>query len=228
MITILHGDDEVKVHAECVRLLDSAKKSGTQTVRIDGKSLTIEVLENSIGTQELFATKKLVVIDRLHSLPKSKLKDTFIKWIASHSDELIDIVLVENKLLTVTQLKQFSSANVQVFKLPQLLFSWIESLGMIPKDKLITQFHQILETQDAEFVFAMLIRQVRQLLLFVSDGSFSGPPFARGKLEKQARKFSEPQLLALHEKLLKIDMGQKTSRSTLTLPQEIDLFLASV
>ncbi len=101
-------------------------------------------------------------------------------------------------------------------------------LGLVSTDKLISQFHTILESQDAEFVFAMIIRQVRQMLLFLSDGSFSGPPFARGKLEKQAKRFSVERLLTLHTRLLEIDRRQKTSRSALTLPQEIDLFLSEL
>ena len=82
--------------------------------------------------------------------------------------------------------------------------------------------------QDAEFVFVMLIRQIRMLLAYKSDGIYDGPPFGRGKIVKQSEKFTLEKLVALHKRMLEIDFGQKTSRSALTLAQEIDLFLTEV
>lgn len=225
MFTILHGDDEMQVHKELARLISQAKQRGEQVVHLAAKEITIPDLESTIGTQELFAAEKLVVIDRLHSLPKSKRKDELIDWIAAQKSDVTHIVFVENKILTPTMLKNFATAQVQLYKLPSLVFTFIDALGTQPSHRLITMFHQIIATQDTEFVFTMIVRQVRILIAFVADGVYEGPPFGRSKIQKQSQAFSLEQLLALHSKLLHIDQRQKTSRASLTLAQEIDLLL---
>ncbi len=231
MFSILHGDDEVKVHNELLRQIDVAKKSGVQIVRLQAKKLSIADIDTALATQELFATEKLVIIDSLHGLPKSKFKDTLIDYIAStiqKIDPLISVVFVENKILTATQLKKFPTANAQIFKLPVLLFTCMDSLGLKKPSELISLFHKVVETQEPELVFAMLCRQIRMLLLYASDGIYEGAPFGRSKIERQSQAFTLDVLRQHHQKLLLIDHGQKTSRSSLSLTQEIDLFLSQV
>jgi DNA polymerase III delta subunit len=192
---------------------------------VEAKGITIPDLESTIGTQELFAAQKMVIIDRLHSLPKSKHKDELIDWITAQKSESTHIVFVENKILTPTMLKKFPTAQVQLYKLPSLVFMFIDAIGTLPAAKLITMFHQILLTQDPEFVFTMIVRQVRILIAFVADGVYEGPPFGRSKIQRQSQAFSIERLLVLHHKLLDIDRRQKTSRASLSLAQEIDLLL---
>lgn len=228
MLTILHGDDEIAIHKELSRILADVNARGVQVVRVDAKGLTLPILESMLGTQELFASEKVVVIDRLHGLLKSKVKDELIDVIANKADGDTQIILLENKALTATMLKKFPTARTQIFKLPMLLFSFVDALGMQPHPRLISTFHQIIATQDAEFVFAMLMRQIRMLIAYVSDGSYSGAPFGRAKIAAQAKLFTIEKLLGLHQALLAIDIGQKTSSSPLTLTQEIDLFLFGI
>lgn len=228
MITILHGDDEIAIHKELARILANAKSQGTQVTRIDAKGLTIPVLESILGTQELFTVDKVIIIDRLHGLVKSKAKDELIDMVSAKGSEGISIVIVENKALTATMLKKFPTAKTLLFKLPMILFSFVDSLGMHSPARLITTFHQIIETQDAEFVFAMLMRQIRMLIAYVSDGTYAGAPFGRSKIVNQSSRFSLPTLLLLHRQLEAIDIGQKTSRSALSLVQEIDLWLTQM
>jgi hypothetical protein len=158
-------------------------------------------------------------------LPKSKFKDEVIDWISARKSPETTVVLVENKALTATQLKKFPDAKVMLFKLPALLFSFVDALGTERPAKLITMFHQILNSQDAEFVFVMIVRQVRMLIAFVADGAYEGPPFGRQKIQAQARAFTLERLLTLHQRLLEVDIRQKTSRNSLSLTQEIDLLL---
>lgn len=228
MITILHGDDEVAIHKELSRILQEQASRGVQISRLDAKGLSLPVLESTLGTQELFAPEKILIVDRLHGLPKSKAKDELIDLVSKYGEGETHVVLVENKVVTPTMLKKFPNARVVVLKLPVLLFSFVDSLGIQASTRLITAFHQIIETQDAEFVFAMLVRQIRMLLSYVSDGSYSGSPFGRNKIVTQSSHFRLDTLLRLHKSLLAIDLGQKTSRSPLSLTQEIDLWLAKI
>lgn len=229
MLTILHGDDEVKVHDALVREIEVAKDRQVQVVRLSGKGLSISDLENALGTQELFASEKLVVIDGIFSLPKSKNKDELLQWIGNRPQASeISVILVEGKIVTPTQLKNFPNAKVLVFKIPMILFQFTESIGTINSMPAISRFHEVIVTQDPEFVFVMIIRQIRTLIGFVADHTYEGPPFGRQKVERQARAFTLEKLLRLHAQLGDIDFRQKTSRNSLTMIQEIDLWLASI
>lgn len=229
MLTILHGDDSVRIHTRALELTTSATTRGILIERPEAKSLSVSSLEALVGTDQLFSSEKLIWIDRLYALPKSSQKDALIAWITdratTNTTDTTQILLTEDKVLTPTQLKKFTSAKIELFKLPQIVFSFIESIGSITPARAVTQFHEVLKTQEAEFVFAMMVRQFRMLLMYVADGIYDGPPFSRGKIINQAKKFTQTQLLQIHKRLLAIDLGQKTSSSPLTLSQEIDLLL---
>ncbi|PWU23683.1 hypothetical protein C5B42_02115 [Candidatus Cerribacteria bacterium 'Amazon FNV 2010 28 9'] len=242
MFTILHGDDEGKIAQARATVIETAKKNGREVVRLDGKKLTQAELETAIGTDLLFAPEKTVIIEGFLSSVKSRKKDELVTWLQKNTPSSIDVIFAETKVLTATQLKAITSPHstpsserrggeevkIQLFKYPQILFSFLEQIGVVPLALTYEQFHHILEREEAPLIFAMIVRQVRQLLQLKSDGTFVGAPFMRGKLEKQAKVFTLEKLLKLHEQLLLIDEQVKTSGSPLTLTQQLDLWLAQV
>ncbi len=225
---IVHGDDRVKISGEVTRILSSFSDRHIPIQRVEVKNLTVAELESILGTSQLFAQEKCVLLDGLHSLPKSKRKDELLSYMSSMQSSEITTILVENKVLTPAQLRKFSTAQVILHKLPMLLFTFVETIGVYPKEKSVALFHQILQTQEAEFVFAMICRQIRTLLSFAADGKYEGPPFGKQKIVSQAKAFSLDRLFAIHTRLVAIDQAVKTSRSPLELSQEIDLLLLSL
>lgn len=228
MIFVFHGDNEPALHGELFKYIQTAKDRGVEVIRLDAKKIDVPILETAVGTDALFASDKLVVIDGLFSLLKSKRKDELMNWLKEHDAPTLSLFLTEKKTLTATQIKIFPSAQVKVFKYPAILFQWLESIGTVPPVRIIEMFHAVLEREDAQLCFIMLIRQVRTLVAYVVDGTFDGPPFLRGKIASQARQFSKEKILALHSTLLEIDLAQKTSRNVLSLDQNLDLILAEL
>ena len=228
MIVILHGDNEALIHTEFVKYLDQARKDGKDIVRLDAKKVEISNLETAAGTDALFSLGKLVCIDGLFSLPKSKRKDGLIAWIREHDGADITFLLIEKKALTVPQLKSFPDAKATIFKYPAVLFQWLETIGTTSPARSLALFHAVLEREEAEVCFVMLIRQIRTLLAFVADGSYDGAPFLRQKIASQARHFSKDKLLALHGKLIELDEAQKKSRNVLSLSACLDLILVEL
>lgn len=53
-------------------------------------------------------------------------------------------------------------------------------------------------------------------------------PWQKGKMEKQAKQFTSQQLIELHTKLYKLELGQKTGGLSMPLEQELDFLLASL
>jgi DNA polymerase III delta subunit len=219
-ITILHGEHHANSRAALVELMDKERAKGSQIIRIEATaSLQPAQLESELGSQDLFAQPKLIVIEELHSLPRSKKKDTLVELLLSYPDA--QIVLWESKKLTAPQAKKLVSAKQQLFTLSSSLFEWLDSLhGPLPKKLSLLQ--QALQSDGAEFCFAMLSRQIRLLLITKSGEPMKEHPFVVKKLQQQARSFTQEQLLQFHEQLVLLDYRQKTGQSKLTLDQELE------
>lgn len=223
MLTLLHGENVVASREKLVELITQAKNKNKTIERLEAKNLTPGLLETKLVKQDLFGTEQMIVLEGLHSLPRSKQKSLLVDLI---SQSQVDVMLWEKRSLTKNMLSKFPQAQIYEFKLSSALFKWLESLrgdGQKTADQ-VKKLHQALESEDAYLCLIMLARQVR-MLLQVSEGEFSGPPWMKNKLRAQADSFSLEQLLQLHTQLLEIDLKHKTSTNTLELDQELDLLL---
>lgn len=224
---ILHGTHEVHVHEALADELSRAKQHGEETVRVVAKKSTLAELELLLGEQNLFAQQKLVVIDQLHSLPKSARKTELIAYLSKQQER--NVILCERKDLTKTELKKFPEAQVQHFPTSSTLFKWLDCLGDERSKKQALDYLQQAKAGDgAGFCFAMLARQTRLLLQAKDGGVIAGPPFVQNKLKNQSQRFSLPQLLGLHQELLQFDYQSKTSSTAISLEQQLDLLTLSL
>lgn len=218
MITILHGEHVVASRNELTKRLGFAEANGFSVKRLDGKHLDMVSLEASLGTQDLFTPRVLVVIEDLFSLPKSNKKDELIALIHSAS---VEVLLWEKKTLTITQLKSFVGATILLFKTSSAVFGWLDMLRPNDLPRVLKAFEKAANQDGAEMCFAMLCRQIRLLLQVKDGGQLKLAPFMIGKFKKQASYFSMKQLLRMHQQLLEIDESIKTSSSLLGLKEQI-------
>lgn len=219
---IIHGENTVNSREKLINLLDLAKSHKQEVIRVEAKDLSESALEEILGASDLFGTKKTIVIEGLHSLPKSAKQKALIKMIAS--SDLHTIILWEKRSLTKTMLKPFAKAEVFEFKISKTLFAWLDTLGKQGNEtKKLQLLHDALNSDGDYFCFIMLIRQVRLLIQAKSGTKIAGAPFMITKLKTQADNFSQSELLNLYKEILKMDYAQKTSKSLLSLNQWLDL-----
>lgn len=221
-ITILHGENLSQSRKGLVDLIEELKAGGYQIARLDGNKLSLGELESTLGSDSLFEDDQVVVIEELHSLPRSKKKTELIEMIAACTSK--PIILWEKRALTATMLKQFPGAKSTEFKLSKNLFRWLDSLGEPPQRILPIQ-KLVLAEDGAELALVMLMRQVRLLIEVKSGGKPAGPPFMVKKLSGQAQKFALADLTSLHTQLLKLDLKNKTGAAKLSLSQALDLLV---
>jgi len=225
---IFHGTHEVHLHQQLQLDLEQAQKNNQEIFRLSAKNITLADLELALGEQDLFQNKKLVVLEHLHSLPKSARKQTLLTYLQTEQDNE-NVLLLEKKDLTTTQLKKFPQAKAQHFPTSSTLFKWLDCLGNKRVEKqALTYLAKAKESDGAGFCFAMLARQTRLLLQAKDGGELTGPPFVQTKLRNQAKQFSLPELLRLHQKLLENDYKNKTSGSPFSLEQQLDLLTLSL
>lgn len=221
MIWILHGEQTSASRAKLVTLMDNARAVGQTITRLDAKSLTLAVLDEILGSQSLFDTPRLLVIEELHSLPTSARKKALISAVANSE---IDCILWEKRALTATMLKQFGAAKVEEFKLSNSLFAWLDMFGGSKTPAVKLRALHAAEAAEGEYLcFVMIIRQVRLLILAAEGGKIAGPPFMVTKLRAQAQTLELKRLLQLYKRLLELDVRMKSSKPGLNLVQELDL-----
>ena len=127
------------------------------------------------------------------------------------------------RALTATMLNKFPGARAEEFKTSSSLFKWLDLLGTDNTQQKLKYLQEAISSDGEYFCFLMLLRQIRMLIQAKDSGKVAGAPFVVNKVKAQARNFSLEQLLQIHQRLYTIDARQKTSRSPLTLFQELDL-----
>ncbi len=222
-MTILHGENTFASRQRLQELVDFARSNKTVITRLTAKQLSPADLELALGSNSLFAEEKVIVIEELHSLPRSKRKNELIEQIAATETE---VILWEKRSLTKTMLKKFPKAQAQEFKVGKKLFAWLDSFGR-DKKKTFKLLSESIEQEGEHFCFLMLIRQIRLLIQIKEGAVIRLAPFMKSKLSSQAKTFSLEQLLKLHTQLFEIDKNMKTGQAKLPLGQELALLTLS-
>lgn len=229
MITIIHGDDL----SSSRNYLKSFRREGEMQL-YDGEIITITDLAQHFDGGGLFEQPKHIILENFFSKRKKSTElDSILQYIQTKTLEH-EIVFWEPKELDKKTLSQFPHATVKTFKIPQTIFSLLDNIKPGNGKVLVKLLQQTLESSDIEFVFFMIIRQVR-LLIACKENSTETideikriQPWQQGKLEKQARLFSNEELIVLHKKLYEIDRDMKTGELNAPLNIVIDILLITI
>lgn len=224
---VIHGENIIKSRDKLMQIIDQAKDDNVLVERIPAKDLDLPLLESKLQKTDLFGHSRMIVIEELHSLRRSKKLTAMIELIAK-SD--VEICLWEKRKLTAAMLKKLDNAEVFEFKLANSLFTWLDSFSPnnSSKAKQIQLFQKAVAENDEYMCFAMLARQVRLLIQAATGGEVKGPYFVVNKINSQAKQFELTQLLQVHQQLYKLDIGVKTSTNHLPLAQSIELMIANL
>jgi DNA polymerase-3 subunit delta len=138
------------------------------------------------------------------------------------------------KLLTYTGLERpVTLVDVNRVSVPGSqgdIFKLVDALGQRNGSQAQKVLHQLLEEEDAQALWGMIIRQFRLLLQVreLLDEGVPGPgiqkelrlhEYVAGKVTGQARRFTIQSLESIHHRLLEIDEAAKTGR----MPLEVSL-----
>lgn len=237
MLTLIHGDD---VSTSRNYYLSERQKT-TEKKIIDGTSVTLTDLMQIFSGNGLFGDQETIFIEELVSKRKSS-KD--IEELTNFMSEQThaSIFVWESKLLTSKQTSLFKKANIKEFKIPTVVFTFLDSIRPHNTHQMLKLYHQILEHEDAMYALVMLMRQIRILIALSASNKEAKyvdtmktisevsrmAPWQKGKLQKQANYFGLDQLLKLHADLFQLEYGQKTGNLPIPLTNAIDFFLTSI
>ncbi|MFH1833138.1 MAG: hypothetical protein ABH816_03135 [Candidatus Levyibacteriota bacterium] len=233
MITIIHGDDIVNSR----KFFSEEKEKTKNSFSLDGQNLTVNDIAQVFEGEGLFSDEKNIFIENIFSKKKQSIDFKQILGLIEKNEKNANIFIWEGKELTKSQISTFKNPVVKIFKQPQILFTFLDSIKPANSKNMIVGFHELLKTMGSELVFYMLVRQFR-VLLALSDSNPSADgtideinrlaPWQKDKLQRQAKLFSIEQLKNIYQKLYDIDLCQKTGTLNLSLVQSIDILLISL
>ncbi len=212
MITLLHGDNIEASRDEYV------KRKKYASVILDGRTIDEASLIQAVESESLFGGEKLVCIENLFGKlgRKTKLIESLAKIIRESE---ATVVLWEDKEVGATVLKNLGKADIKLFKLPTIIFQFLDH----PTFEL---YQKLMETEAPELIHSMLAKRIRQLIQ-IRDGQI--PVGLQGwqsaKLTRQAKSATMDRLLFMYKKLLEMEFSIKNGSSPFTLQQLTEQFL---
>lgn len=227
MLTILHGNDIVASRKYFIEL----KTNAASQISFQGSVLTITDIAQVLEGGELFASKLTLFIEGLLSQGKKNGNaESLIAYLVDNHDKG-NIILWEEKEVTAATLKRFKIATVKMFRIPPLVFSFLDNIIPGNGPKAVSLLNQTAQTTEIELVFYLIVRHFRLLLASFYDGDLiideikRLAPWQKSKLKKQSAGFTRESLLENYNKLYTIEVGQKTGTLSLPLKSSIDFFL---
>ena len=227
---IIHGENTIQSRQKLIKVIEEAKARNVLVERHEADKLNLPTLESKLQKTDLFGHSRLLVIEGLHSLRRSKQKTQLIGLVSQAN---MDVCLWEKRPLTKTMLKKLGEHQenqIYEFKLTNTLFAWLDTLSPqsnTKKSQLIA-FKSALRDNDAYMCLVMLVRQARLLIQAKVGANIKGPFFMINKINKQANNFELEQLLNLHTKLYALDAAMKTSQNTLELKTSIEQLIINL
>lgn len=209
-ITLLHGNNQLASREELAKLKKKAQEKGDQIVTLEGKDIEESSLVSVARSQTLEGKETLVIVENFLSekgVPKATLPGNIVFW--------------EGRILPKTLLSRLpKNWEAKEHSFPQAVFKFLDSFEPGNK-KAIFLLRQALKLEPPEKILPLLAWHTRRLIWAKLEPE-TLRFWKKESLVKQAEKFSRAQLILLHQKLLEIDRGQKTSTLPHSLTSSLD------
>lgn len=221
------GSDIVKSRQFYIDKLTELAASGLEIIHIEGKSVDINWLEINLGSESLFGNKRILAIENLLLQQKSISLSGILKRLGQESTS--QVYIWENKEIEASKQKEFpANFLLNNFKLPNDLFYFLDQIQPLTIGASLNLSEKIRDAVDENYLFLMLARQIRLLLLVKNDAAKSIPSWQVAKLKKQSQNFTNDQLFNLYRCLRDIDYRQKTSQTVGSYFSDIQFLLSEL
>ena len=230
MIHFLHGENTTTSRVELNRLRE--QYTTHETIYLDGKRITETDFIQATQTGSLFTQPKLVIIENLFS--KRSREKLFIQnymQLMKRVGSETHLIFYEETEMSKSVLNELPpKTDIALFRPDANIFQLLDQLRPGNGANVLDLFEKGLRRQAAEITFALLVRQLR-LLLMAKDLGKNVPelaPWQASKIARQSQLFETEQLTFLYSQLLEIDVRIKSGSSALNLDSELRMFLINL
>ncbi len=218
-ILVIHGDDLIKSYERLQTIIDSLRKRDWEVIKFEQKGNLREILAN----QSLFQKKKAVVVEDIKVITQKDLN-----WLKKEKgNPEINLIIYNQGILNDKFLTKLPKDKiVEIYNLPKIVWSFLESFFPGNTRKALNLLHQSVKNEPLELIFALFARHIRDLFWIKTDAeTINYPSWKITRLKKQASKFSKEKLKEIILKLSFLDIKVKNSQSELN--NELDLLVVT-
>lgn len=227
MITQYCGEDSVAARAAYIQAIEGYKISNAEIIYLQPSGI-LDIQKGMGDNLSLFASEKIFCIENLekYSFKKSTKakKDSVYEAIVELSaNKLIHILdFEEGKQARLLKLKDLAKAVE--FKPAKSIFQLLDECYPKNKERFISTLRTVCETQDEMFLFVMLFRHVRLLVLASQDLlPTKTPPWQKFKILGQAKKWDTQKIQDYYSGLIKIELSTKTSINPYGIAKSLEI-----
>ncbi len=222
---IFHGDNTVLSRKRLSEILASVRKDNWEVVNFDWSSGKKQELLTLGQSQSLLSTGVVVVVENFFT--NNKKANEILTGLKI--DEFTAFIFWESKTVTSSHLKGLKKFVIQEFKIPTVIFNFLNSLAPGNTKTMLMTLEESLRKDAAELLLVMIARHVKNLIwVKFEPESMIMQDWQKQKLSTQAKKFTKEQLYLLHTKLLVLDRGAKTSQLPENLKASLELLVAGL
>ncbi len=224
MLIIYCGEDSARSRLEYQNLLADYKKKGYVSESIKASEMKNVLLQGS-EVHTLFDQQLIYTTDNLNKQLGRKGQDKTIDLLAEIAKDEKQIIIDWEDGSSQRELKIATLATkIKEFKADKNIFQLLDAFLPTKRKAFLDLFASLTSPQNEMFIYIMLIRHVRKLIL-AQEGVFPARvlPWQRGKLEQQAKAWKQEDLVNFYQKLLHLEILLKTGKNPYTLSESIDI-----
>src|SRR3989344_623273 len=170
----------------------------------------------------LFSNKKVFFSQRLNKFFKKDNKK-FVEDLQL-IEKMKDVDLIDWEEVSGWELKIKKIGIVKEFKPDQTIFKLLDSVYPGNRLTFISQLNTLNQSLDENFIFIMLVRYIRNLIIITEDGV---PPRMQSwqtyKLKSQASRWKKENLVNFYEALFRVETGLKTGSNPFSIKESLDI-----
>ena len=156
-IIVLHGEDSNKSYERLKKFIETAKSRSWEVAYIDEPTSNFQ---ESLSASSLFGNERFFILRDIKKLGKKEFE-----WLNKKYAELSgNLIIYYEGNLNATFLKNLpKDSKIEEFKLPKLIWGFLDSIKPGNSAQVVKMFHKIIETEPPEFIFAMIVWKLKKL-----------------------------------------------------------------
>lgn len=221
MFQIICGEDIVASRSYYNSLREDYLKQGYQIQIIDYEQV-LTLATQTAWSMSLFNEKQIYVTENLNKKYRTS-KEILAIFEKIHSLEHVVLIDWEDGK-SAWELKLKKIGKVKEFKPNETIFRLLDSCYPGNKQSFLSNLDHFANNNNEQFIFIMLVRAIRQLVITLNDpSSLKAPPWQKYKIISHAKKWKPDNLLKFYASLQRIDTLTKTNTYPQTIKQSLDI-----
>jgi hypothetical protein len=221
MFLLVCGEDSAKSRAYIATLKDSYRKEHASVREIPAKELDDALKSDQVST--LFGESIVYVTQGLFGYWAKHKRKIAPETDALHARSDITVVNWEDGR-SLYEMKLKPAPYIKEFKADKSVFDFQEALVPGNKTRFVEMLERLSETQDPFFLFTMVHRHARTLLLLnTAQPAGNMHPYVKQKATMQAKKWETRRLVKFYEGLTKIDRSLKSSGTPFDIHRSLEI-----